>query len=77
MPLTERERETLRGRITAERSRRMSATLAATVHPPRITRELERATSGPDPWRTRCAPGQDHLDAIRTDPLVSGKRRTR
>jgi hypothetical protein len=65
--LTDAQRKMLRSRINQEILRR-------TRVPTRVTNELERETSGPDPWDTRAAPGHSNDDALDRAPIVYVRR---
>lgn len=70
MPLTDSQRAMIR-------SRRLHATLAATVRSPSVENRHERETAGPDPWDTAAAPGHDPDAALHRGPLVTMTYRSR
>lgn len=70
MPLADSQRAMIR-------SRRLQATLAATVRSPSVENHHERDTAGPDPWDAAAAAGHDHDAALNRGPLVTMTYRSR
>lgn len=76
MALTHKQRAALEEAVREARRERIADTLRRTVKPATMSAALYRDTAGPDPWQTRCAPGQDIDLAHNHAPMVHLKRRT-